>query len=314
MAGGLRPADFFIRRAGAMPVAREKEEQFVISASRRTDVPAFYMDWFMEGLERGFFQVRNPFSGRLRQVSADPASVHTIALWSKDFSAFLAGRYGSRLLEAGFQLFFLFTLNSENRRLEPRIPPLAERLRQVPALFRLVPPAAVTWRFDPLCFYRVSDGPLSDNLGQFESIARRLGRWGIRRCVTSFLDFYPKVVRRAQRYPGLTLLDPPIEEKVRTLLEMERILERAGIELHVCCEREVLEQLPPAAGIQAGACISHALLESLYGGRLSGRRDQGQRLTQGCTCDESRDIGSYREHPCFHNCLFCYANPSPRVS
>ena len=78
----------------------------VISASRRTDIPAFYMPWFMERLLEGRFQVVNPFNNRSKVVSAGPDQVHSIVFWSKNFGPFIAGDFGERLEEMGYHLFF----------------------------------------------------------------------------------------------------------------------------------------------------------------------------------------------------------------
>ncbi len=90
---------------------------------------------------------------------------------------------------------------------------------------------------------------------------------------------------------------------------MEKILALNEISLQLCCEKEVLKALPVESGIQKGGCIPADRLMALFGGRVSLKRDSGQRIAAGCGCHVSRDIGSYEHHPCYHNCLFCYANP-----
>ncbi len=84
--------------------------KIVLSASRRTDIPAFYMDWFMERIDAGFFRVQNPFNGQVRIIPSQPEDVHTIVFWSKDFGRFLKGRYGQRLQQMGFNLFLTLPL------------------------------------------------------------------------------------------------------------------------------------------------------------------------------------------------------------
>ncbi|MFP4475361.1 MAG: DUF1848 family protein [Desulfatibacillaceae bacterium] len=280
----------------------------MISASRRTDVPAFYMDWFMSGLDAGRFHVENPFSGKLYMVPADPGSVHGIVFWSKDYGPFLAGGYARELQRRGYGLGFQFTVNPEDRLLEPRVPPLAGRLSQMAELCRVVPPGAVTWRFDPVCHF-VRDGTVGTNLDGLARIADAAAEAGITRCTTSFLDLYKKVLRRAARVPGFSFTDPSTEQKAEILRRMAASLAKRGIALAACCEREVVELLPDDAGVEQGACVFHPLLEKLYGPGLSHRRDKGQRVAAGCGCHESRDVGSYRHQPCLHDCLFCYANP-----
>lgn len=283
----------------------------VLSASRRTDIPAFYMDWFMKGLAAGLFEVENPVSGRVTRIPVSPEAVHTVVFWSKDFGQFLRGDYALELHRRGYNLFLHFTLNAEDRVLEPRIPPLEARLRQMEHLARRVPPEAISWRFDPLCFYRSPGSRLQHNLAGFAGIARRLAGLGITRCITSFMDPYPKIVRRLRGRPGFRFEDPSVERRVEILLNMEAVCRSLGMSLSLCCERPLLEALPPESEIRPAACISHDLLLRLYGGTLSCRPDRAQRRSQGCGCQESRDIGSYRRQPCYHNCLFCYANPSP---
>ncbi|HDI61244.1 MAG TPA: DUF1848 domain-containing protein [Desulfobacteraceae bacterium] len=281
----------------------------VLSASRRTDIPAFYLDWFLEGIRRGHFEVRGPYRRQPRQVPASAAAVHSIVFWSKDFGPFLRRRVGERLQRMGFHLFFNFTVNSRDRILEPRVPALNERLDQLAELSRRFSPTAIHWRFDPICHYRTADGRAHDNRGDFERIADAAATAGIRRCVTSFVDLYPKVRRRAERV-GVLFEDPSMADKVAILEAMDQMLQCRGISLETCCEADVLAHLPVDTNIRAGACIPSERLMALFGGRLSLRQDSGQRRQAGCRCRASVDIGSYDLHPCRHNCLFCYARPA----
>jgi hypothetical protein len=124
------------------------------------------------------------------------------------------------------------------------------------------------------------------------------------------MDFYPKIARRLKSGPEMTFIDPPLVEKVNALVEMETQLSALNINLTTCCEREVINALPEGCSIKPSACIPSDLLRELHGGNISLRRDSGQRVKAGCGCRVSTDIGSYRHHPCYHNCLFCYANPA----
>ncbi len=266
------------------------------------------MPWFMQGIEAGFFAVEHPFSRQIRRIPAATPPVHTIVFWSKNFGPFLAGGYGERLAALGYRLYFQFTLNPEDALLEPRVPPLGARLGQMVALCRRFGAEAVNWRLDPICFYRETEGgSLRDNLGEAGRIADAAAAAGIRRCTTSFLDLYAKVRRRAARRPGFGFVDPPWEEKIRTLLGLEALLAVRGISLFTCCEGELLARLPARSTIRAGACIPSERLVSLYGGRLSFARDPGQRRARGCLCRVSQDIGSYDRQRCGHGCLYCYA-------
>jgi len=284
-------------------------ESIVLSASRRTDIPAFYMEWFMERIASGSFEVLNPYNRRVSIVPTDPGQVHTIVFWSKNFGPFIHGHYGERLREMGYHLYFNFTINSDAPLLEPHVPPLGERLAQLEKLTAAYGSRSIQWRFDPICFY-VHEGRREHNLKDFPAIAEKAGKLGIQRCVTSFLDLYPKIRRRISSLKGFSFENPAMGEKVALLHRMEQTLSPLGIHLSTCCEKEVMAQLPSITDIAAGACIPSDHFVRCHGGRLSLKRDPGQRVSQGCGCRISRDIGSYHRHPCFHRCLFCYANPA----
>jgi hypothetical protein len=283
-------------------------QRIVLSASRRTDIPAFYMPWFMDRIEQGGFEVRHPFAKASSCVPAGVEQVHSIVFWSKNFHPFLQGGFGERLVKIGYGLFFNFTLNSSHPVLEPNVPPLDDRMDQMDRLCEVFGPHTVQWRFDPICFYRCAQGTAWHNLDRFETIAHRASRAGVRTCVTSFVDLYRKIVRR-QTASSVALIDPPLKTKSELLLTMARLLGELGIELHLCCEKDILAVLPPESGIQGASCIPNVLLAKLYGDDVSLRKDSGQRASAGCGCRQSKDIGSYSFHPCRHNCLYCYANP-----
>lgn len=286
--------------------------RIVISASRRTDIPAFYMDWFMGQIKKGRFEVVNPYNRRAFIVPATPDKVHTIVFWSKNFAAFLKGRFGQALLAMGFNLFFNFTINSDSPVLEPRVPSLKQRLDQLRDLCCNFDPRSINWRFDPICFFGFEQNVIKDNLHDFSRIATWVSRHGVTRCITSFMDHYAKVGRRIASKSGFFFVDPSLSEKIELLLKLEKVLSEKNIGLYTCCEKAVLDALPSGSNIKKSSCIPNNLFIEIFGGYLSVKKDSGQRVKDGCGCMVSVDIGSYRHHPCYHNCLFCYANPSPK--
>lgn len=283
--------------------------KLVLSASRRTDIPAFYMPWFMQAVERGFFEVKNPYNRRVSVVPATIDRVGAIVFWSKNFGPFVENHWGADLINDGYRLYFHFTINSPHPVLEPGVPPLTERLHQLAELSRQYGAAAITWRMDPICFFRTSRGAIVNNLDQVDRLADAAAAAGVSRCVTSFVDIYAKVIRRAEINGGLRFVDPPLADKLGQLLRLEETLAARNIRLQTCCEKEAVAALPPESTVTPSACISGHSLMSLYGGSLSTQKDRGQRIKDGCGCQVSVDIGSYDLHPCYHNCLFCYANP-----
>ncbi len=283
--------------------------QVVISASRRTDIPAFYMSWFMDQIQKGFFEITNPYNRKVSIVQASPKQVNTIIFWSKNFGHFLHNNDGEKLQAMGYNLFFNFTINTHDRLLEPNVPSLTSRLAQLTELATRFGAQIINWRFDPICFYKRQDGKRLNNLGDFLLIAHKAAACGIKRCITSFMDNYHKIQKRVAPLKGFSFIDPPLEKKITTLLKMEDHLTQLEISLFTCCEKTLIAHLPDESTILPSSCVPNDFLMELYGGRLSLRKDTGQRISSGCTCRTSIDIGVYHLHPCFHNCLFCYANP-----
>jgi DNA repair photolyase len=270
------------------------------------------MSWFMAQIKRGVFEVVNPFNRQVRKIPATPADVHTIVFWSKDFALFLKENHGEKLQQAGYHLFFNFTINSNAPLLEPRVPPLSLRLKQLEQLCDRFGPGVINWRFDPICFFKTRKAPLQDNLHDLKPIAEKAAECGIKRCISSFLDFYPKIDKRIAALPDFSFLDPPLNTKKKTILKIERLLSAYQIGLSLCCEKEVKDALPESSSVGESSCVPNDLLVKLFGGNLSLKKDTGQRIRKGCGCKLSVDIGSYHHHPCFHNCLFCYANPASK--
>ena len=284
--------------------------RIVLSASRRTDIPAFYMPWFMTGVARGYFEVVNPYNRIVSRVPAAPDQIHSIVFWSKDYSRFLEQGCDRELIRQGFHLFFNFSINSPHRQLEPNVPPLKERLGQLTRLVRAFSSRHVQWRFDPICLIRHSDGRISDNMDAFEAIADHAAELGIRTCITSFVDLYRKVMRRMAAHAPLSFYDPGMDEKTERIQRMETLLAHRGIALELCCEKPLLAALPRNTTVRPASCIPGKRLVQLFGPGISLKKDPGQRAAAGCGCTVSKDIGSYSLHPCRHNCLFCYANPA----
>ena len=285
---------------------RPKPKQ-IISASRRTDIPGCYPQWFMEGIQKGSFQVTNPFNQQTRTVDVSPELTHSIVFWSKNYGPFLDLNAHSILKEMGYHLFFNFTLNSPQPILEPRVPPLEERFAQARILCKDIGANALSWRFDPICFFQDAAGNQKNNLSAFKTIADTMGEMGVSSCVTSFYAPYKKVETRINKYPPdqkIRFTQLEIQERIDLIQGMAEYLKLRGIQLHLCTQGE-LE--PHLEGIPANACVDGKKLKALYGGNPETRRDYGQRSKAGCRCTRSVDIGSYKEHPCAHNCLFCYA-------
>lgn len=269
-----------------------------MSASRRTDLPRWYLPWLKKALGEEVATVLLPYGGR-RTVSLRPEDVHTLVLWSKDYSQLLADRGARALLSRYEQVVAHVTVTGLGGTwLEPGVPALATALEQLPCLVELTgSPGRVVVRFDPIVHWW-EGGDLRTNLGAAEPVFRACRMAGVRDVRTSVATLYGKVLRRGARWE-----DPCPEERRRVGLALKDLAQTYGIELSSCSDPSLEE-----AGIPRAPCIDGRRLTALHPRRekASTRRDRGQR--ESCLCTESADIGSYTM-PCPGGCLYCYAHP-----
>jgi hypothetical protein len=281
----------------------------VISASKRTDIPAFYMKWFVERVQAGSVDVDNPlYRSHKTHVSLSADDVAWIVFWSKNYGVF---QRFARHFEA-YQLYFQFTINPPNALLEPDVPPTEQALRQAEWLTRRYGGSRVAWRYDPITCWREHGSERSNyDTAWFASTCAALAGCGVQRCYTSFADHYAKFRQRVRRiYPDVELVDPPEDTKREWAAKLAAIAGEHRIELH-CCTEAVLESVP---GITKGRCIDGGLLTELGGQTVSCAKasDTQSPGREACGCTRAIDIGNYQQQECGYACLYCYANPNHR--
>jgi len=289
----------------------------IISASRSTDIPAFYGDWFMDRLRKGYAAWANPFSGRLQYVSFSRARV--LVFWSKNPRPFLPAL--GELGKAGYDTLVLFTLNDyQEEGLEPGVPLLDERIRTFSELSSQIGAGRLTWRFDPIL---LSDTLTVERLlERIQGIGDRLHRQ-TRRMVISFIDIgrYARVQRNLAAAGFHGVREPSRGEIMRIARGLSELNEGWDLEIQACGEESDLSPW----GIGRGACIAYEVLirefphdrilmdflrpEEDREKRMRELKDPGQRGW--CGCVVSKDIGHYST--CMHRCRYCYANASPAL-
>lgn len=275
----------------------------IISASRRTDIPAFYADWFMSRVREGYFHRVNPFnSNQVSGFSLKPEDVDAICFWTKNPRPLM--KHLDELDNRGLNYYFQFTLNPYDKTFEPNVSLLQERISTMIELAGRIGPERVVWRYDPVILSSVTS--VAWHLEQAEQIASQL-KGATRRLVFSFYDFYGKGqgrLNKALQGTGIKLEDITAPEHKAALEQIARgfkeIADRYGFQIFSCSEDIDLNSI----GIQHGACIDGALISELFGSTSVNAKDKNQR--ESCGCVESADMGMY--NTCHFRCAYCYAN------
>jgi hypothetical protein len=275
----------------------------IISASRRTDIPAFYGPWFINRLTAGLFQSVNPFNpNQVRVVSLAPENVDAFVFWTKNPAAFTPAL--DALDEQGYHYYFQYTLNDYPAVLENGLPALEDRLRTFRMLGRRIGSNRVLWRYDPIILSSLT--PADYHVRHFRYLAQSLE--GVTERVTiSFLSYYKKVIQRLKECATtFGILFSGLDEEVDTQVMLDlagclaEIAKKHGLTIQSCADVHGLK----SAGIEPGACIDGDLIRRVF--RVAGDvpRDSGQR--HACRCAMSVDMGMY--DTCRHGCIYCYAN------
>lgn len=264
----------------------------ILSVSRRTDIPAFYAEWFFQRIREGFLYVRNPMNPRqVSRISLSPEVVDCIIFWSKNPAPML-----ERLDELReYPFYFQFTLTGYGRDIEPGLP---DKRKEVIGTFQklseIVGAERVVWRYDPIL---VNDRyTMEYHWKAFEEIAGCLKGY-TEKVVISFIDFYAKTLRNTKDLYIKSLS----REEMREIAEgMAQIAKSCGLVIETCAEQINLQDV----GIRHGSCIDKKQIEKIAGCSLSVEKDKNQR--EACGCCESIDVGAY--NTCRNGCRYCYAN------
>jgi hypothetical protein len=268
----------------------------IISASRRTDIPAFYGDWFMNRLKEGFAGVVNPFGGQRYFVSLKPQDVSCFVFWSKNFTPFLENL--KILDDLGYKFYFNYTITGLPSVFESNVDKKAA-IKTLKELSKMYSPRHINWRFDPIVLSNICDRDFF--IKAFEELTSQLEGF-VERCYFSFVVEYNKVKRNfeeLEKTSRLKITDVSEDFKIDLANELADIAERFGIEMFSCCGDYLVGRK-----IKKAHCIDGAIIEELFSPDDFQYNEKPTRNQCGCT--ESTDIGTY--DTCPHGCVYCYAN------
>ena len=272
-----------------------EDSTMILSASRRTDIPNYYSDWFLNRIKEGYVYVRNPMNPRqVSKITLSPEVVDCIVFWTKNPKPMLM-----KLDALGaYAYYFQFTLTGYGADIECGLPdkkhdiiPTFQELSQKIGAQRVI------WRYDPILF--TENYTPEYHLKAFGEIAERL-RGYTEQCVISFVDIYAKNQKNMQ---ALRIRSLEESELTAFAAKLAQIARKNGMKVASCAEAVDLS----ACGIAHNCCIDKDLIAQITGCRICADKDKNQRKE--CGCVESIDIGTY--NTCKNGCRYCYANHSP---
>lgn len=264
----------------------------ILSVSRRTDIPNYYSDWFINRIKEGFLYVRNPMNQhQISRILLSPDVVDCIVFWTKN----PANMMEKLKYLQNYAYYFQFTLTGYGKDVEPNLP--NKRGELIPIFKRLsekIGKEKVIWRYDPILISRRYT--MNYHLKAFEEIAGNLADY-TEKVVISFIDLYSKTQRNTRE---LDIRRMTNEEIMGMAGQMEQIASKYHLTIESCAEQINLQEL----GVRHGSCIDRKLIEGILGCKLIVEKDKNQR--EECGCFESVDVGTY--NTCPNGCKYCYAN------
>lgn len=270
----------------------------IISASRRTDIPSFYSEWFFNRLKEKYVLVRNPMnSHQVSRVDLSYDAVDAIVFWTKNPVPMMG-----RLSELdGYPYYFQFTLSAYGPDVERNLPSKNKVL--IPAFQQLskeIGREKVVWRYDPIFFSERYT--LEYHCKYFKVLASKLGEY-TEKCTVSFLDLYRRTERNMR---GIHLVEDTYDRQLELMERFVEIAKEYGLYIDTCAETHDFEK----AGARPAHCIDRERIERISGFKIKIRKDNNQRAA--CGCVSAVDIGAY--HTCQNGCLYCYANDSEKAA
>jgi hypothetical protein len=269
--------------------------EVIVSASYKTDIPAFYGEWFLNRVRAGYCKMINPYNRQVVCVPLTRDAVDGFVFWTKNLGPFLPALETVR--ELGYPFVVQYTINAYPRALEFSVTDAARSIQHMRWLRERFGAYAAVWRYDPIVFTSETDADF--HARNFAALASEL-EGSTDEVVASFAQIYRKTERNmnaAAREFGFTWEDPGDDVKRQLASQLAEAARRRGMQLNLCAQPQYA-----VCGAGEARCISGSRLARLSGGPVESIR-KGNRPD--CACDGSRDIGDY--DTCPHGCVYCYA-------
>ncbi|MCX7879395.1 MAG: DUF1848 domain-containing protein [Ignavibacteria bacterium] len=271
----------------------------IISISRRTDIPAFFCDWLAIQLKKGYVDVVHPFIRKIERISLKPNDVAGFVFWSRYPIGLI--KYINLIEDIVEKNHYLnLTITNYPSPLENFKPNLSRVLNLTDFFAERYGKKYIRWRFDPIIITNIT--PESFIIENFHFLCEKLSE-KTDSCITSFVDLYPKVIKKLKTYDNLKLSNISNHKQIEIITQLDKIAKSFGIKLELCCESKISKQL----GISNASCVkpTHFYNINLEDYKIKPSRNE-------CTCYESIDIGFYNS--CIFNCVYCYTTTSNKTA
>ncbi len=264
----------------------------ILSVSRRTDIPAFYTEWFMERLRQKYVLVRNPFNiHSISRIPLSPENVDAIVFWTKNSKPI--HKYLDEIDKLGYKYYFQYTITPYKNDLEEEVQDKKEIVETFKKLSEKIGSEKVVLRYDPVII--TSSYSIEYHIKAFEKLCRHLKGY-THKVIISFIDYYNNTYKNIKSHNVYNISHIDMEIIAENF---SSIAKDNGLIIESCAEQIDLERF----GINHGKCIDNELIEKITGYKLSVGRDNQRNA---CGCIKCIDIGEY--NTCMHKCLYCYAN------
>ena len=264
----------------------------IISASYRSDIPAFHADWFLAALGAGEVAVSNPYNRQRSMIDLRPEAVDGYVFWTRNARPF--ARALSAVAAQGKPFVVHYTIIGYPRSIDANVIDPALAIANARAVAETYGRRVVVWRYDPILLTPETETPW--HRANFARLADSLA--GIAdEVVVSFAQLYAKSARNLAK-AGIAWRLPHLAEQVALIAELRAAAAQRDMILSLCTQPD----LAGRSGLPGARCIDAARLGDIAG-RPVAAAIKGNRL--GCLCAESRDIGAYNS--CVHGCAYCYA-------
>ena len=267
----------------------------IVSASYKTDIPAFYGAWFMARLAAGSCQVTNPYGGRPFTVGLDHQSAAGFVFWTRNVAPFRGCL--DQLRDDNRPFVVQFTLTGYPRLLDSATIDAERAVADIRDITDKFGKRVCVWRYDPIVATDVT--PFEWHRRNFATLAGQL-KGAVDEVVVSFAQIYQKTRRNLDAMRAdddIGWYDPVAEEKMALLAELREIAANNSMQLTLCGQPELIVD-----EVAEARCIDGTRLANIAGHELD-MSDKPHRAQ--CACHTSRDIGAYDSCP--HGCVYCYA-------